>query len=78
MDDETVGMRHELAGDSPALCDLCGRPIAAGDLADLAVDHGMGEPVEQIRACRACNRTAEAADLPYDAEIGAGLRDADD
>ncbi len=78
MDDESVGLRLELAGSDTALCELCGRPIARNGLSDLPVDRGMGEPVEAIRICPSCNRTAEADELPYDAEIVAGLRDADE
>ncbi|HKG25266.1 MAG TPA: hypothetical protein VKB09_06420 [Thermomicrobiales bacterium] len=77
MDDETVGLRHELADGDAAICDLCGRPIARNGLTDLAVDRGMGEPVEAIRVCPSCGRSAEADELPYDAEIAAGLRESD-
>jgi hypothetical protein len=77
MDDEAVGLRHELAASDAAVCELCGRPIARTGLSDLPVDRGMGEPVEAIRVCPSCNRMAEAEELPYDAEIVAGLRDAD-
>ena len=69
MDDEAVGLRHELAGSDVAICDLCGRPVVRDGLSDVPVDRGMGEPVEAIRVCPACGRTAEADELPYDAEI---------
>jgi hypothetical protein len=78
VDDEAVGLRHEVTGSDAVTCDLCGRPVALDDLSDLAVDRGMGEPVEAVRACPSCHRAAGADDLPYDAEIAAGLRDADD
>jgi hypothetical protein len=77
MDDESVGQRRELAGNTAVLCDLCGRPTTRGGLSDVAVDRGAGEPVEAIRICPACGRALEAEELPYDAEITAGLRDAD-
>jgi hypothetical protein len=47
-------------------------------MTDLTVDRGMGEPVEAIRVCPSCSRTATADELPYDAEIVAGLREADE
>ncbi|HEY7037093.1 MAG TPA: hypothetical protein VH482_37580 [Thermomicrobiales bacterium] len=77
MDDESVGLRHEMASTDVTICELCGRPIARDGLSDLSIDRGMGEPVETIRVCPSCGRTAEADDLPYDAEILAGLRDTD-
>jgi hypothetical protein len=77
VDDDIVGLRRELASGDSATCDLCGRPVALDDLSDLAVDRGMGEPVETIRVCSSCRRTAGADDVPYDAEIAAGLRDAE-
>jgi hypothetical protein len=78
MDDEAVGLRHELAGSDAAVCELCGRPVARNGLSDLPVNRGMGEPVEAIRICPSCNRTVEADELPYVAEIVAGLREADE
>ena len=78
MDDESVGLRHEVAGLGAAVCELCGRPIDRNGLSDLPIDRGMGEPVEAIRICPSCSRTVEADELPYDAEIVAGLRDADE
>ena len=77
MDDESIGLQHEATGSAAITCDLCGRPVAIDDARDLAVDRGMGEPIETIRVCPSCHRTAGADELPYDAEIAAGLRDAD-
>jgi hypothetical protein len=77
MDEELVGLRHDLAGRDAAVCDLCGRPIDRDGLSSLAVDRGMGEPVEAIHVCPSCNRAAETDEVPYDAEIAAGLREAD-
>jgi hypothetical protein len=78
MDDEVIGLRHEVADAEAAVCELCGRPIARDGLRSLAVDRGMGEPVEAIRVCPACQRVAEADEVPYDAEVAAGLREADE
>jgi hypothetical protein len=78
VDDESVGLKHEVDGTKAANCELCGRPVARDGLSDLTVDRGIGEPVETIRVCPSCGRTAVVDDLPYDAEIRAGLRNADD
>jgi hypothetical protein len=37
----------------------------------------MGEPVEAVRVCPACGRAAGADEIPFDAEIAAGLRESD-
>lgn len=77
MDEEVVGLRHEATETDTAVCELCGRPIPREGLSSVAVERGMRGPVEAIRVCPSCNRTAEADELPYDAEIAAGLRDAE-
>lgn len=77
MDEEVIGQRHELAGNDAAICDLCGRPIARRELNALAVDRGMGEPVEAVRICPSCGRAVSGDGLPYDAEVAAGLRESD-
>jgi hypothetical protein len=77
MDEEVIGQRHELAGNDAAVCDLCGRPIPRANLSPLPVDRGMGEPVEAVQVCPSCGRAANADDVPYDAEIAAGLRESD-
>jgi hypothetical protein len=78
VDEELIGLRRELADKNAAVCDLCGRPLPRAELNDLAVDRGMGEPVEAVQVCPACGRAASQDDVPFDAEIAAGLRDRDD
>lgn len=77
MDDESIGLQHEVTPHEPSVCELCGRPFARNELRAVSVARGIGEPVETMRICPACARADEEDEVPYDAEIGAGLREAD-
>jgi hypothetical protein len=78
VDEELVRQRHDVSGSGSADCELCGQPAAERRLIRLAGRPGASEPVEELRVCDACYLRVEADDVPFDEEVGAGLRAVDE
>ena len=73
MDEDVVGLQRALTGGDLAVCDLCGAPETR-----LSLVRNVAEAGEYVHVCRECRERMERDDLPIDAEITAGLHDADE
>jgi hypothetical protein len=78
MNEDQLIRRGEVTGDAIGTCDFCGQPIAIETIEHVTVDPGRGERVETVRACPACGQAITRDDVPFDAEIAAGLQAPDE
>jgi hypothetical protein len=78
VDDELLRQRQEVAGSATTTCDLCGIAFDGAAAVAVAGRGADGEPVEPIRVCDDCQRLMARDEVPFEAEIDAGLRPADD
>jgi hypothetical protein len=74
---ELASQVADVAGDTVAICALCGRPISAAIFMTLDGKDGQADPVERIGVCMACLSAIETDELPYDEEVGARLQPAE-
>lgn len=78
MSDDFLAQRAEVTGETVPVCDLCGFPIRPVSAQRVTVDPGLGERVETVRVCPQCGRVLTGDEIPFEAEVDAGLREADE
>jgi hypothetical protein len=77
VDEDVVGIEHVIAGKHVEFCELCGRAVANSSLVRLGGQAHMAEPVDVLRVCAECRTQIRQGEVPFDAEIAAGLQVAD-
>jgi hypothetical protein len=77
MDEDMGGTERAAAGDAKAICDVCGATTPHVAFVRLVGQRGMSEPIEAVYACEACRARIAEEEIPFDAEIAAGLQAAD-
>jgi hypothetical protein len=77
VDQDVVGIEHVIAGEAVDFCELCGRAMTHASLVRLGGRAHLAEPVEVLRVCAECRAQIEQDEVPFDAEIAAGLQAAD-
>jgi hypothetical protein len=78
MDEDLGGFERTSTGDELAVCDVCGAMVFHVELVRLAGQRGMAEPIETVQVCDACRVRIADAEIPFDAEIAAGLQAAEE
>lgn len=78
MEDDIIGTESTIRSNHTVNCDLCGRPIKVEAAKRAEVDRGGGGPAESVTICRKCYEAIESGDLPFEAEVNAGLKDSDE
>jgi hypothetical protein len=75
---EPTSKEYELAAQQIATCDLCGNTVMGPRLQVLAGKPDTGEPVESVYVCEDCWLRIKREEVPFEAEIEAGLQPADE
>jgi hypothetical protein len=78
IDNEMVGPERTITSVHLKTCDLCGAVVPQLSVVRVAGLPGVSEPVEVIQACDECRLRIEQDDVPFDAEVAAGLQAADE
>jgi len=78
MEDDILGLERELASEEISVCDICGQPLPRSSFMRVAGDRAVAEPVEYLHVCKNCRDHIVEEEVPFEAEIAAGLQAADE
>ena len=76
MDEDVIGLEREISGEEIVVCDFCGQAVPRSSVVRAGGVSGLAEPVEALHACADCRIRIEQEEMPFDEEIAAGLRSA--
>ena len=78
IDDEIVGQRREITGETVATCDFCGLPVPRTSLVQVDGASRLAEPVETLHVCESCRARIERGEVLIDQDLAAGFEPADE
>ena len=78
VDEEIVGQRREITGETAATCDFCGLPVSRMSLVRVEGASRLAEPVETLHVCESCRARIERGEVIIDNDLAAGLALADE